>query len=192
MTIEIVPVMAEQKDILRNLLEKYEYEFSQYDDEDVNSLGLYGYDWLDCYWTEENRFAFFIKVQGKLAGFFMVNDYPESGVKTDYSMAEFFVMHKYRCGGVGSYAAKWAFDRFQGTWQLKRHPKNTASVRFWDRVVNEYTGGEYRLETGYPGTEYGDGTFGEFLFFSTVAAQKSGMSVRRALPEDAEYDRILD
>ncbi len=143
MDITITPVSVQEKEVLKNLLEKYNYEFSQYDAEDVNSLGLYGYDWLDCYWTQENRFAFFIRVQGKLAGFFLINDYPESGIQTDYCMAEFFVLYKYRRSGVGQYAANWAFRRFPGTWQLKRHSKNTASVRFWDRVVGAYA----RVET---------------------------------------------
>lgn len=187
MEIAITPVKLEEKEILRNLLEKYNYEFSQYDNEEVNSLGLYGYDWLDCYWTEENRFAFFIRVQNQLAGFFMVNDYPESKIRTDYCMAEFFVLYKYRRGGVGSYAANWAFDHFPGTWQLKRHPKNRASVLFWDRVVREYTKGNYQISEGIPGTEYGDGTPAEFLFFSTGMEKNHGLSIRRALPEDAKW-----
>ena len=68
MNFELVPVKEEEKEILRNLLEKYLYEFSQYELEDVNPLGLYGYSYLDCYWTEEGRWAFFLKADGRLAG----------------------------------------------------------------------------------------------------------------------------
>jgi Predicted acetyltransferase len=71
MDIIIEPVKKEEKEILRNLLEKYNYEFSQYNGLDINNLGLYGYDYLDSYWTEENRFPFFIKINNKLAGFIM-------------------------------------------------------------------------------------------------------------------------
>lgn len=167
MNIEIVPVGADEKEILRNLLEKYDYEFSQYDNRDVNKLGLYGYSYLDNYWTEKNRWAFFIKVDGNLAGFVMVNDYPEVKEETDYSLAEFFVMYKYRRCGVGKFAVKKVFDMFKGKWQLKRHPKNIASVYFWDSVVKEYTSGNYRLVKAYPGAEYGDGTLGDIFFFET-------------------------
>ena len=168
MKIELSPVQKEEKEILRNLLEKYLYEFSQYDGAEINELGLYGYDYLDCYWTEENRWAFFICSDGKLAGFAMVNDYPEaSGVKTDYAMAEFFVLMKYRRHGVGKHAAFALFDRFPGSWQLKRHPKNTAGVLFWDRIISEYTHGDFRMEPGYPGTEYPDGTPGDLFVFRT-------------------------
>lgn len=167
MNIELKRVSSDEKEILRNLLEKYDYEFSQWDLRDVNKLGLYGYDWLDCYWTEEKRHAFFITVDGKLAGFVMINDYPEAKCDTDYSLSEFFVMYKYRRLGVGSYAVKTVFDMFKGKWQLKRHPHNIPSVRFWDKVVSEYTGGNYRVEKTAPGDEYDDGTPGEILIFNT-------------------------
>ena len=166
MNFEITPVREDEKEILRNLLEKYLYVFSQYELEDVNPLGLYGYSYLDGYWTEEGRWPFFLKVDGKLAGLAMVNDYPEAG-KTDYCMSEFFVMYKYRRCGMGKWAVFQLFHRFQGTWQLKRHPKNLPSVAFWDRVVGEYTGGVYRLESMGGKIAYPDGTPGDVLFFDT-------------------------
>lgn len=62
MKLELVPVPIEDREILSNLLEKYNYEFSQYDQRKVNNLGLFGYKYLDYYWTENKRWAFFIKV----------------------------------------------------------------------------------------------------------------------------------
>jgi len=167
MNIELIPVRLEDREILSNLLEKYDYEFSQYDNRDVNKLGLFGYKYLDCYWIEENRWAFFILANEKLAGFAMVNNFPEAEDKsTDYCMAEFFVMYKYRRYGVGKYAAMKIFDMFRGKWQLKRHPKNIASVHFWNKVVGEYTQGNYELVEAYPNTEYSDGTLGDVFFFN--------------------------
>lgn len=165
MRIELVQVRKEEKEVLRNLLEKYDYEFSQYDLRDVNALGLYGYDWLDCYWTEERRWPFFIKVDGQLAGFVMVNDYPETDEPCDYCLSEFFVLYKYRRAGVESFAARSVWDRFHGSWQLKLHPKNLPSVHFWQKAVFSYTNGNYRLVKAYPGTEYDDGTPGDVYFF---------------------------
>jgi len=163
--IELKRVNAEDKEILRNLLEKYDYEFSQWDNRDVNKLGLYGYDYLDCYWTEEKRWAYFIEVDEKLAGFIMINNYPEVDEETDFSLAEFFVLYKYRRCGIGKFAAIKVFDMFHGKWQLKRHPKNIASVHFWDSVVSEYTKGKYQLVECYPNSEYNDGTLGDIFFF---------------------------
>jgi len=167
MNIELVPVGIGEKEILRNLLEKYDYEFSQYDQRDVNDLGLYGYDYLDHYWTENDRWAFFIKVDQKLGGFVMVNTYPEVDEPTDYTVAEFFVMHKYRGRGVGKYAAFQVFNMFSGKWQLKRHPQNMNSVHFWNKVIHEYTGGNYVYMPGHPQAMYDDGSHGDVFLFES-------------------------
>jgi predicted acetyltransferase len=102
-------------------MEKYDYEFSQYENIDVNDIGLYGYNYIDHYWTEENRYAFFIKINGKLAGFIMVNNIDETEMKTNFSMAEFFIMYKYKRLGIGAYAVKNIFEKFKGKWKIPMH-----------------------------------------------------------------------
>lgn len=161
-------VELEDREILSNLLEKYDYEFSQYDNRDVNKLGLYGFKYLDYYWTENNRWAYFIEVDGNLAGFVMINDYPEvPDRKTDYCLSEFFIMYKYRRKGLGKECAFKVFNLYHGKWQLKYHPHNIASVYFWNNVINQYTGGKYELIEAYPNHEvdYEDGTPADVIFF---------------------------
>jgi predicted acetyltransferase len=160
-------VKIEEKEILKNLLEKYLYEFSQYDNRDVNNFGLYGYSYFDHYWVEDNRLPFFIKVDDKLVGFAMVNDYPEVRIETDYTMSEFFILYKYRRLGIGSYAVRHILDQFKGKWQLKYHSKNVTSEKFWIKVVNEYTNGKYELIKDNPEAEYEDGTSGNVIIFHT-------------------------
>ncbi|MCP4712667.1 MAG: GNAT family N-acetyltransferase, partial [Planctomycetes bacterium] len=103
---ELIQVPEEEKSVLLQLLELYAYDFSEFDDNDVNEHGLYGYTYFDYYWTEEGRVPFFIRVDGKLAGFVLVNEYcylvKEPGTK---SIAEFFVMRKYRRQGIGKAVA---------------------------------------------------------------------------------------
>lgn len=148
-------------------MEKYDYEFSQYTLLGVDEKGLFHYNWLDYYWKEKNRWAFFIMEKGELAGFAMVNDFPESDLATDYSMAEFFVLYKFRRQGIGKQAAHALFSRFQGKWQLRRHHKNVASVAFWDKAVGEYTNGCFTVIKDDPQAAYEDGTIGEVLLFDT-------------------------
>ena len=168
MNVSLRQVNLDEREILANLLEKYDYEFSQYDNRDVNKLGLYGYKYLDFYWIEENRWAYFIEVDNQLAGFVMVNDFPEAEDReTDFSIAEFFVMHKYRCSGVGKKAFFSVLEIHKGKWQLKRHPKNMTSVIFWDKAVSEYTNGNFELIEAYKGTEYADGSLGDIFFFES-------------------------
>ena len=166
MKLELKPVALEEKPILLNLIEKYLYDFSLYEKMDVSPLGLYGYNWLDYYWNDEKRWVYFIMADDKLAGFLMVNDFPEApGIECDYAMSEFFIMNKYKRSGVGTWAAKTAFDMFRGRWQLKYLPTNIPSKKFWDRVVTEYTNGTGTLMEAVPGTEYADGTPGNIWLF---------------------------
>lgn len=165
---ELVAAAPEQKETLRNLLEKYLCEFAQWDHREVAEDGLYHYPWLDCYWTEPGRFAYLIRVDGHLAGFALVNDYPEiPDRQTDFGLAEFFIMPRYRRMGVGRQAAFQVFDLHRGRWQLQRHPHNLASVHFWNRVVDEYTHGRFEQINGYPNpaVNYEDGTPADVFFF---------------------------
>lgn len=166
--VELTAVSLQEKEILSNLLEKYQYEFSQWDKRDVDEDGLFGYEYLDCYWTEEHRYPYFIKVDGNIAGFAMVSDYPEvPGTETDFCLSEFFIMYKYRRNGVGREAVRKILDLHHGRWQLKRHPHNMASVYFWNRVISEYTEGNYKLVEKYPDHEvdYDDGSPADVFFF---------------------------
>jgi len=168
MKIEIVSAQIEDREILSNLLEKYDYEFSQYDDRDVNKLGLYGYKYLDFYWTEENRWAYFITVDEKLAGLVFVTNHPEiEDTETDFSICEFFVMYKYRRKGVGKNAFFQILEKHKGRWQLRLHPKNITSVHFWNNAVGEFTKGRFELIKSHPKAEYPDGTCGDIFFFSS-------------------------
>lgn len=165
MQIETVPVSVDEKEILKNLLEKYNFEFSMWDKRDVNDLGLYGYKYLDHYWTEKERYAYFIKVDGKLAGFAMINAYADTDEHVDHGIAEFCVMPKYRRMGVGKIALFQIFDRIHGKWHLKMHPNNTGAKNFWINAISEYTKGNYRLCEAVSGTEFDDGTPEDQIFF---------------------------
>ena len=167
MNIEIVAVQRDEKEILRNLMEKYDYELSQYGGDDVNKLGLYGFDYFDNYWQEgAKRWAYFIKVDGKLAGFAMfISDYFYlKDKKSDYMMNDFFVMYKYRGRGVGKFAANYLFDMYKGVWELNTVNINTTSVTFWEKIIGDYTGGAYEL---LPNEELG-ADYHKVFHFSTV------------------------
>lgn len=144
--IQIVDVLEEQKSVLKQMIELYEYDFSEFNDQDLNEHGYYGYKYFDHYWTEEDRHPFFILVGGKYAGFVLVNSHcyiKQSGQAK--SIAEFFVMRKYRRGGIGKQAAKMIFDKFKGDWEVLQHGNNEASQYFWVNVIDEYTQGEYSV-----------------------------------------------
>ncbi len=146
MKIELKRVKEEEKTILGHLLELYNYDFSEFEDTDVNALGLYGYSYLDCYWTGDRRYAYFIKVDGNLAGFIMVCDYCYVTKDRDtLFLSEFFVMKKYRRKGIGEYAAKTVLKKHKGKWELTMHPKNRTSLKFWEKVITGLAGSTLKV-----------------------------------------------
>lgn len=144
MNINLVEVKESEKSVLRQLIELYAYDFSEYDGADVNEHGFYGYRYFDHYWTEDARQPFFIRVDGKLAGFVLISDYcyvlEGPGAR---SVTEFFVMRKYRGKGVGKAATRSLFDKFPGKWEVNQMGENKTSKIFWEKVVGNYTGGKY-------------------------------------------------
>lgn len=163
MTVQCRPVSFSEKEILNHLLEKYNYEFSQYDKIPLPDNGLYGYPYLDYYWTEPGRFAYFILVDGNLAGFALIHKRPECDRKTDWSVAEFFVIYPYRNLGVATEVMDQIFAVHKGTWQIKYHSANIASVKFWNKIAGKYAKNGYDMLVG--SEDYFDGTKSAVLVF---------------------------
>ncbi len=143
MNVDVSKVELSQKPILRNLVEYFEYDLSLYTDRDVNSSGTFEYKYLDNYWTEENRYPYFIIVNEQYGGFALIR---RIITKDDvyYSMAEFFVLKKYRRRNIGKRAAFILFDKYKGTWHIHQHEKNKPSQIFWRNIINEFTKNNYK------------------------------------------------
>ena len=146
--IELSKVPIEDKPVLRNLVELYMYDFSELSDRDVSDHGLFGYRYLDHYWTEPDRHPFLIRVEGKLAGFVLVRSRWRDDAGFESSIAEFFVMRKYRRRGVGRIAARRVFDTFPGRWEVTQLSDNVVARIFWRDVIAGYTGGAFTEKLG--------------------------------------------
>lgn len=148
--IKIQPATIEQKPLLSQLLQLYLYDFSEIHGDDVNQFGLYEYEYLDSYWIEKDRFPFLISVDDQIAGFVLVNSHSKFQESTDTkSIAEFFVIRKYRKQGVGKTVAINIFDKFPGKWEVCETVENVKAQQFWRKVIDHYTGGKFtetRLE----------------------------------------------
>lgn len=143
----IQPVSITDKPVLRNLLELCHHDYSEYDNADVDEHGLFGYNYLDHYWTEPGRHAFLVRVDDRLAGFVLVRDVEDQHSSITHTIAEFFVMRKYRRQGIGRQVAWSIFDRFPGDWLVSQEEGNRPAQAFWRRVIDEYTHGSYTEET---------------------------------------------
>jgi predicted acetyltransferase len=136
--VEVQPASYADKEVLRHLVEFFVYDYSEYMGWDVDEHGVFGYRYLDHYWTEPDRHPFFIRVDGHIAGFALVR----SG--TPHDMAEFFVMRRYRRAGVGTEAARIVFKRFPGDWEVRQLASNSAATSFWRLAIPVPTREEIR------------------------------------------------
>ena len=144
MNITVTPATQIERPILRNLMELYLYDFSEFDQAEIGTYGLFEYPYLDHYWTEPHRHPFLICLDGKLAGFVLVSRYNYlTNDKTAWIIAEFFILRKHRHKGVGEYAAHLIFDHFPGAWQVGQISENLPAKAFWRKVIDRYTGGKY-------------------------------------------------
>lgn len=145
--IALVEVPESKKPVLRQLVELYEYDLSPYTGYELNDHGYFGYRYLDNYWTETDRFAYFMMVEEKIAGFVMVNSYCEvSKDPNARTIAEFFVMKTFRRQRIGQAAAEKVFNLFPGTWEIHQYLENKKSLVFWEKVVEEHTSGNFEKQ----------------------------------------------
>lgn len=166
MEIRLKQALLEEKNKLSNLLEKYNYEFSQYDKIPYDENGLFGYHYLDNYWTDEDRFPYFILVDNKLAGFALINKHPECHKPVDWAVAEFFVTYHYRKQGVATAIMNEIFHIHKGCWHIKYHKDNIASSVFWNKIAKKYSNDNYEICRG--SEDYHDGTEATVLCFQVL------------------------
>ena len=145
--VEVAPASIQEKLILRHLIQLYSYDFTEFDGVDADDYGLYRYDYFDHYWTDTQRRPYLVRVAGKLAGFALLRLAHRDDGTPYTSMAEFFIMKKYRGKGVGQAAAFYLFDQYPGDWEVSEIAGNRPAQAFWRKIIGRYTGGQYEEET---------------------------------------------
>lgn len=145
-TLSIERVPYEQKHTLKQLLELYTYDFTEFEAFEVDEDGLFGYDYFEEYWLEPTRHPFFVKVNGKLAGFVLVRvlPTPDSEVQQLHSIAEFFIMKRYRRLGIGKAVSHQIFHMFLGAWEVFQLENNLPAIGFWRASIRDYTANHYQ------------------------------------------------
>jgi predicted acetyltransferase len=144
MQITLLPAAASEQPALANLMQLYHYDLSEVSGADVDKNGRFDSPRLDAYWAEADCHPFLIHVEQQLAGFALVHRQSRLYNPFDgHSIADFFVMRRYRRQGVGRTAAMLLFERFPGTWEVSSSADNVPGHVFWRSVVDHYTDGHY-------------------------------------------------
>ena len=150
MNYKLIKATNQHEEAIKNLMQFYMYDFSEFVNLDVEANGLFTPDKnLDDYWKDDNRFPYIIQQDEKYLGFVLVRLIAETQ-RSYFSIAEFFVMKKYRREGIGKAAAHQIFNLYKGTWEVFQKETNKPAQLFWKRVIDEYTQGKFseRFEDG--------------------------------------------
>lgn len=146
-SVTLEPCAAERRPALEAMFQLYVHDFTEYwagtDRGELQEDGRFpDYPYLDRYWVEPERSAWFIRVDGHLAGFALLSATSHSGEPADHDMAEFFVVRKHRRGGVGFSAASQLISARKGLWEIAVTKANVGALAFWRRVAAEMAAGE--------------------------------------------------
>lgn len=138
-------VGAERAETLANLFQFYVHDFGDFWGARQVDFGEDGrfplYPPLPRYWSEPDRTCLLIRVDGKIAGFALLDREGYSGEPVDWNMGEFFVARHYRRRGVGRAAALAVFRERPGRWELAVARPNAPALSFWRGVVAEAAAG---------------------------------------------------
>lgn len=138
MSIELVAVKTEDRELFWNINQKYLYEMTCYYDDEMDEMGNLHYGFFDAYFTDPQRKAFFIREGQALVGFAMINPYSYMDEHPDYVLAEFTIFPVYRRRHYATEAANMIFKRFRGNWEVKYNEKNTAAKTLWNKITEKY------------------------------------------------------
>ncbi len=144
MALEIERATPEQRSALEQLMQLYIYEFSDFVDLDVAADGFYDHEPIGDYWKEDGWAAYLIYVSDRLAGFVLTGTDPFLEYDEPVTcIAEFFILRRYRGKGFGRRVAFHLFDSTPGRWEVFEMEGNMPAQKFWRRIVNQYTGGDF-------------------------------------------------
>jgi len=105
---------------------------------------------IQGWFHDERQTAFVILRENEPTGFAVVQRSPSApdDKSRHYRLSEFFIRRPFRGKGVGRGAAMILFARYAGEWTIAEQSRNADAIRFWRRVVGEFTNGKFRENRG--------------------------------------------
>ena len=151
--VALVEAALDQRQTLANLMQLYLHDFSEFAavgtaHGDVGLDGKFTYDRLESYWQDDGRIPLLIHAEERLVGFVLVNQWSALNRPLDQSVAEFFVLRKYRRIRNGSQAAALLFARFPGRWEIPVASYNHPALVFWRKTIVAAVGENFQEFAG--------------------------------------------
>ena len=130
-----------ERPLIEGLFQFYAHDFSEFAAPDSTAFDFneegrfFEYPHMASYWCGADRWPLVIRVDGRTAGFALVNTLSHCGETIDRNMAEFFVARRYRRHGNASEAARQIFERYPGRWEVAVAVRNLPAVSFWPKAI---------------------------------------------------------
>lgn len=126
----------QDRPVIARLIQLMLYDLSPVFGEWIGNDGSYAYDYLDAYWTEQDRHPYLFYQSAQLVGFALVSAHsPISGRARCWFMSEFFVLKAQRRRGYGLQAVREIVSRHRGNWEIAVILQNRDAVSFWSKVL---------------------------------------------------------
>lgn len=141
-TVEVTSARPQERRAIENLFQLYAHDFSENwagtDRGDVDAEGRFTPYPLDRYWADASHIPLLFRIASHIVGFALLNGESHAQAPVDRNIAEFFVLRKYRRGGVGTAAAHAVFARHPGIWQAAVARKNVSALAFWRGTISGF------------------------------------------------------
>jgi predicted acetyltransferase len=143
--LSISKIGPESEVLLRNLLEHYMHDMSEWFDVDTQPDGSYSYD-MSSIWANGHE-AYLARVDHSIAGFAMVGSAAEwLGESGAHDIHEFFVLRRFRRNGIGQRMATQIWNERPGAWLVRVAEANAPAIPFWRTAISNYSHGSYQEE----------------------------------------------
>lgn len=133
------------RSLLEKLLQLYLHDFSEFaelgsDFGELNAQGVFEYPHLDTYWNgDAGRRAILFFWRDRVAGFALINTEFHGPAPADLSIAEFFILRKYRRAGLGKAFARHLILAEVVRLEIAVAWYNTPAIRFWAEALEPLT-----------------------------------------------------
>lgn len=129
---ELKIVKENDKEVLRNLLEYYLYDFNFYYEDDLNENGRFEFIDVEPYINNNNHKAYFIIVENHYAGFVLTSSGKEKSM-----VEEFWIMPKYRKGMFAFEVLKKVLFEMHGKIEFVILNKNERWLKVVDYLIRK-------------------------------------------------------
>ncbi|MFH1139177.1 MAG: GNAT family N-acetyltransferase, partial [Pseudomonadota bacterium] len=149
MEVDIVNVKEhpELKTWLEQFYQSYLEEISVFDEGNENLIAWTNLepDPLGFWCNDPSTLPFVIRLQGRPIGFMLVGGgaFPYMSSDVDFRIGELFILREFRRQGAARRAVRNLWDRLPGYWEVTELMNNIPAVFFWNKIIGEYTDGEY-------------------------------------------------